>query len=206
VVRSFGTESPGPWRHGTPLPADVGLQMPSGPSAYLALEIHYNNSANHADALDASGVEFCVTKKLRTHTASVHWLGSTNISLAPRARQEVAGTCDPAATQPVNIIAVHPHMHRLGTHARLVLSRTAGPTATLHDAPFRFADQLTYQVNAVVNEGDTLTTTCTYDNTTNGTVTFGGNADNETCYNFVTAHPAGGLSAFGTANRCVSLF
>jgi hypothetical protein len=190
----------------TPLPADVGLQMPQGASAYLALEVHYNNTANYPDALDASGVELCVTKKLRPHTAAVQWLGSTNISLPPGAPSTVTGTCDPAMTQPVNIIAVHPHLQRVGVHARLVLNRAGGARETLHDAPFRFVDQKTYPVQAVVRDGDTLTTTCVYDNRTGGTVTFGANAENEACYNFVTAYPVGGLGALGTPNRCVSLF
>ena len=39
------------------LPSDVGLQMPSGPNVVLGLEVHYNNTANVPDAMDASGVE-----------------------------------------------------------------------------------------------------------------------------------------------------
>src|SRR5258705_8225403 len=48
---------------GSNLPPDVGLEMPKGASATFGLEIHYNNAGNYPDALDASGVEFCTTKK-----------------------------------------------------------------------------------------------------------------------------------------------
>ena len=48
-----------------------------------------------------------------------------------------------------------------------------------------------------------LTTTCSYNNTTNGLVTFGPNTENEMCYNFVTAYPAGALSGPAGANHCL---
>src|SRR5262249_38347436 len=79
----------------TNLPPDVGLQMPTGSAATLALEIHYNNLAGYTDALDASGVEFCTTKTFRPNTAAVHWLGSNNISILPHQTKDVVSTCDP---------------------------------------------------------------------------------------------------------------
>jgi hypothetical protein len=190
----------------TVFPADVGLQMPRGANAFLGLEVHYDNAANHANAIDASGVEFCVTKTLRPNTASVHWLGSTNISLARGTQTSVTNTCDPVAPQPAHVVAIQPQMNRLGTRAQLILNRATGARETLHDAPFRITDQATYPSMAVVNDGDTLTTTCTYDNTTTGTVRYGDTMADENCYHFVTAWPAGALSGFLTANRCISPF
>jgi hypothetical protein len=77
---------------------------------------------------------------------------------------------------------------------------------TLHEGPFQIADQRTYPSMATVNDGDTLTTTCTYDNTTSTTVGFGNALTDESCYMFVTAWPAGALSGFFTPNRCIGLF
>jgi len=171
------------------LPSDVGLLMPSGPSAYLSLEIHYNNTANYPDALDASGVEFCMTKKFRPKTAGVHWLGSNGILLAPRATQDVVGTCDPVTKEPIHILSIWPHMHQLGTHMTMVLNRAGGAKMTMHDAPFSFDDQRAYAVDLTVNDGDTITSTCRFNNTTSLPVTFGPNTENEMCYNFVTAWP-----------------
>jgi hypothetical protein len=94
-------------------------------------------------------------------------------------------------------------MHQTGVHAKLVLNRKNGTQEILHDKPFAFADQQAYPIDVIVNDGDTFTTTCTYNNTTNGIVTFGPNTENEMCYNFVTAYPAGGLSGPMGNNHCL---
>ena len=186
------------------MPPDVGLQMPRGPNAYLGLEIHYSNPAAYPNVLDGSGVELCVTRTFRRHTASVHWLGSTNITLPPRQSKTVTSTCDPIGTQPVQLLAISPHMHQLGTHARLVLNRANGTQQVLRDLPFDFAHQKSYPINVVVNDGETLTTTCTYNNTTNVPVFFGPNTENEMCYVLATAYPAGGLSGLLGNNNCTT--
>jgi len=185
------------------LPADVGLLMPSGANAYFGLEVHYNNTANYPDALDASGVEFCVTKKFRPKTAGVHWLGSNAILLAPRAMQNVVGTCDPVSREPIHILSIWPHMHQLGTHMNIVLNRAGGAKETLHNAPFSFDDQRAYAKDVTVNDGDTITSTCTYNNTTSLPVTFGPNTENEMCYNFITAWPANALSNSAGSDHCI---
>jgi len=187
----------------TNLPPDVGLQMPKGAGATLALEIHYNNLASYTDALDASGVEFCTTKTFRPNTAAVHWLGSQSILVLPHSTKDVVGTCDPTSTQPVHVLSESPHMHQTGVHAKLVLNRKGGTQEVLHDKPFSFADQQAYPLNIIVNEGDTFTTTCSYNNMSGSIVTFGPNTENEMCYNFVTAYPAGGLSGPAGANHCL---
>jgi hypothetical protein len=188
------------------LPTDVGMRMPRGASAYLALEVHYDNSANNANAMDASGVEFCVTKTLRKNTASVHWLGSTNFSIAAYSQPDVANTCDPTATSPIHLVGIQPQMNRLGAKARLVLNRAGGMTETLLDGKFGVADQKTYSTTAVVNDGDTLLTTCSYNNNSGVSVGFGNAMTDENCYNFVIAYPAGALSAFLSTDRCIGLF
>jgi hypothetical protein len=187
---------------GANFPPDVGLQMPSGASATFGLEIHYNNAGSYTDALDASGVEFCTTKKFRPNSAAVHWLGSQAILVAPHQQTDVVGQCKPTNTQPVHVMAVSPHMHQIGVHAKLILNRKDGTKVALHDAPFAFADQQSYPLDVLVNPGDTLTTTCTYNNTTNALVTFGPATENEMCYNFTTAWPAGALSS-GPNNHCM---
>jgi hypothetical protein len=185
------------------LPSDVGLLMPSGANAYFGLEIHYNNTANYPNALDASGVEFCITKKFRPKTAGVHWLGSNLILIPPRTTQDVVGTCDPVTREPIHILSIWPHMHQLGVHSTIVLNRAGGAKETLHNAPFNFDDQRSYARDVTVNDGDTITSTCRYNNTTALPVTFGTNTENEMCYNFVTAWPAHSLSNTAGGDHCL---
>jgi hypothetical protein len=133
----------------------------------------------------------------------VHWLGSNSILVAPHQTADVVGKCDPVGTQPAHVLAESPHMHQTGVHAKLILNRKNGTQEALHDQPFSFADQRSYPLSVIVNDGDTLTTTCTFNNTTNNLITFGPNTENEMCYNFVTAYPAGSLSGSAGNNHCL---
>jgi hypothetical protein len=82
-------------------------------------------------------------------------------------------------------------MHQLGVHAKLELTR-AGQGTALHDAPFDFFDQRIYPLDDLeIRDGDVLTTTCSYENDTGRTVSFGQNSDDEMCFNFVTYYPMG---------------
>jgi cytochrome c551/c552 len=174
------------WAPGSPgmhLPDDVGLGTEGDG---FVLEIHYNNKAG-AGQVDASGVKLCVTEKLRPNVAAVHWLGTQNLN-----KTTATGSCVPINTQPVTIISSSPHMHLQGRHLTTVINRKSGATDMLIDQPFDFNTQISYQTPAVIQPGDTLTTTCTYASPT----PFGESTNDEMCYNFVVAYPAGQLAQF----------
>lgn len=164
------------------MPADVGLGVHG---AGFSLEMHYNNTVGEGE-LDASGVELCVTEELRPKEAAVHWLGTVNLN-----KLEATGTCTPANQTPVTILASSPHMHLQGRHMKTVINRKAGGTETLIDQAFDFNTQISYPTPATINPGDTLTTTCTYAKPT----PFGEGTNEEMCFNFVTAYPAGALAS-----------
>ena len=91
----------------------------------------------------------------------------------------------------VTFLSVSPHMHKLGVHAKLELTRDGQNTA-LHDAPFDFEDQRIHELPEIeIRDGDVLTTTCSYENDTGRTVSFGQDSDDEMCFNFVTYYPMG---------------
>jgi hypothetical protein len=170
-----------PGGDGLDLPPDVGLRTEGGG---FSLEMHYNNKLGSAQT-DASGVEMCVTEKLRPKEAAVHWLGTQNLN-----QVTASGTCMPVATGPVTIISSSPHMHLQGRHMKTVINRFGGAAEVLIDQPFDFSTQVSYPTPAVINPGDTLTTTCTYAQPT----PFGQGTNEEMCYNFVLAYPAGQLA------------
>ena len=74
-----------------------------------------------------------------------------------------------------------------------VLGSSMGGQETLLDKPFSFDSQVTYDVSAVVNPGDSLFTTCSDDNTTAGAIGFGPSTTQEMCYDFLYAYPAHAL-------------
>jgi hypothetical protein len=71
-----------------------------------------------------------------------------------------------------------------------------GKDTMLHDAPFSFEDQRAYSMAPalVVKSGDKFTITCSYNNTSDRTVTFGENTEDEMCFNFILVYPRGGFS------------
>lgn len=164
-------------------PPDVGVQVASGG---FTLEMHYNNKVGDGQ-LDASGAEVCVTDKLRPNEAAIHWLGTQNLN-----KQVASGICAPSNLTDVTILASTPHMHLQGRHLTTVINRRGGGTETLIDKPFDFQTQVSYKTPAVIHPGDTLTTTCTFATPT----PFGESTNQEMCYNFVLAYPAGGLAQF----------
>lgn len=210
----FRMEGWAPGRKPSVMPQDIGFQMPSGPNAFIQLEVHYNNVAGHKDAVDRSGVRVCTTNKLRKHTAASHWLGTESISIPPNSASDANGVCVPTAE--ATILRAGPHMHTRGVHMKTVIEREDGTIETLFDEPFRFEDQIQYDIDppVVVGPKDRLYTTCSFEDTDGKGSSFGPNTADEMCYNFLTAYPAGALvntglegflsSSFGK-NRCSSI-
>jgi Copper type II ascorbate-dependent monooxygenase, C-terminal domain len=178
------------------LPPNVGMYLPSGT---LRLDVHYYNKAGSSSTEDKSGVEICVIKtkaNFREFTAGVIGLtGSATANAATTTSTPV--TCTAQTTSgPVTLLGVSPHMHKLGTRGYLAHTPAAGGTPmVLHDQPFSFEDQKGWPLdNIQVNNGDKLTTRCTYVNPTDTTVRFGQDTDDEMCFNFTTYYPYGTLT------------
>jgi hypothetical protein len=191
----------------------VGSSPPAAATHTLQLEVHYNNVARHEDIKDKSGVRICASSKLRKNTAAVHILGSTQINLAVQpGMQDVVNGCKIASNMgPITIMSASPHMHQLGRHMKTTVRRVDGSTETLVDVPFDFRDQTFYPKTMIVNKGDILTTTCTWENTSGKVVTQGEGTGDEMCFNFVTAYPAGALTGgisplvSSTQNTCIGI-
>jgi hypothetical protein len=163
---------------------DLGIRMTSD-SNYL-LEVHYNS--NDPTAVDASGLEICVAEAPPENEAIISWLGTDAIS-----GTSSSGTCQPRGNQPIHIVAGTPHMHLKGTHMKVELDRASGGAEILHDEPFSFQNQRGYQEDITIQPGDRITTTCTY----NAPSTFGKGTNEEMCYWFALAYPAGALTDGG---------
>jgi hypothetical protein len=195
-----------------PLGHEIGLQTISGPTARFGIEIHYNTTANPPNRKDRSGARICATKKLRAHEASVHWLGTQLIaSLGAGGTVDASGSC--SVQNESHIIAMSPHMHTRGRYMKTIMTKKSGGTVKITDQPFQFQDQQIFPVDSPTGEivampGDVIDTVCTYDGS--GIFTFGPNTDQEMCYNFVVAWPAGSLSngspgVVGGKNTCIDL-
>jgi Copper type II ascorbate-dependent monooxygenase, C-terminal domain len=167
---------------------DVGFELP--PTTY-AIEFHYNSS--DPDALDASGVELCVQKAPPKNIASMSWLGrdhggtlsyASGICFSPATSW--TGTCKPAEqTEPIHMLFITPHLHQAGRHLKAVIKGTDGTERVLHDKPFDFNYQVTYETEEVLMPGETVTTSCTFSEPKCA----GQKTTQEMCYLFTYAWP-----------------
>jgi cytochrome c5 len=163
---------------------DLGIKLDS--TQGFVMEAHYNSS--DANAVDASGVELCVTKEAPQNLLSLSWLGTDSIS-----GTSSSGTCKPKATQPIHIVGAQPHMHLKGRHMKVVLKRAGGEQEIVHDEDFSFENQRSYSLDLTINPGDSLTTTCSF----SSPATFGKGTNDEMCYFFTMAYPGGTLADGG---------
>lgn len=185
-----------PGKDGALMKEDVGMLMVGGK---LRLDMHYNNLGNEESEADKSGVELCIVKKdkFRENTATVaQMLGAFQINLPPNSTNvDVTSTCTLNSDQPVTLLTTSPHAHRMAKHMKFTLERADGEKIVMHDQSFNFEEQGQFDLEQplVVNKGDKLITTCTYDNDTDKTVTFGEDTGNEMCFNFALYYPQGAL-------------
>jgi hypothetical protein len=176
-------------RHG-----NVGFELPD---TTYSVEIHYNSSDPFAT--DASGVELCVQRNPPQNLATLSWLGydqggtlsyASGICLEPATSW--TGTCAPVSLEPIHIIYVTPHLHQTGRHMKAVINGPNG-SRILHDEPFDFAYQVTYEKNEILQPGETITTTCTF----SAPNCAGQATSQEMCYLFTYAWPKNSLVDYG---------
>jgi hypothetical protein len=176
------------------LPAHVGMELGGGD---FILEVHYNNSG--APTTDSSGLRVCKAKEQRPVTAGISWLGTEAIFIPPGAQGfEVPSNCAAPFTEPVHVLTTWPHMHLLGRRMSATVTRAdSGAVEPLFDVPFDFDYQAQWDIPTILQPGDSIQTSCWYDNPTGNFVGFGESTTTEMCYNFVVAYPADTLRVPG---------
>lgn len=175
----------------TVMPDGVGYLLPDE-QAHLLLQVHYTSRAGSHE--DRTGFRICGTHALRSEEAQLHWLGSEAILVPAGGAASISSECPVRGDEPVYVLSVMPHMHLLGR--RMTIERLAadGAVEILHDRPFAFVEQRIYPTDWVLAPGDRVRTTCHYENATEAEVGFGQRTDEEMCYAFTVAYPAGRLS------------
>lgn len=164
---------------------DVGMKLDG--TVGVTLESHINNPTG-AMGEDHNGAEICVTSKVPEHIIDLTWTGTESIF-----GTSASGTCTPSGNEPIHIIAAQPHMHKKGTHMKVVIHRASGMDEIMHDEDFSFDNQRYYLSDKVLMPGDTFSTTCTY----NEPASFGKDTSSEMCYWFPFAWPSGSIANSG---------
>jgi hypothetical protein len=190
-------------------PDDVGMELPE-PGKQLNIQWHFYNSTN-TPQVDASSIQICtVPSGVRKNTGSITWLGTEDLNgnvwfggagMPPHQESTFTSTCNPLrggmnSTEPIHMMIFEPHMHRIGKSMKTIVNHMDGTKETIFDEPFSFGSETHYYKNYDLKPGETLTTSCTFNNTNDFGVPFGESSDSEMCYQFVYSWPAHALSNY----------
>lgn len=185
------------------LPDNVGMPIGEG-NYWIALQMHYYNP-QQLPVRDSSGVTLALTPTLRSIDAGILQVnGGTSPSLranlpANTARFElrpsliVPATCTNTWQSPLNIVGAAHHMHLLGVHQQIEVSRNGTSLGLMR--PERIYDfqhqSLEQSLISQLYPGDEIKLTCDYDTSNVSTPTqFGENTNNEMCWSAVMYYPA----------------
>src|SRR5262249_31884982 len=142
------------------LPQGVGLVAHAGQKLTLNLhlfntssEVMTSTSGVEVRLLDASAVE---------HEASITFQGPHDFVIPAGSKHTATHKSDFGSD--ATLVAMFPHMHKLGSHFKAVITRGDGPI-TLWDDAFQFESQEFAAIGSLsVKANDTLTTECTWTN------------------------------------------
>ncbi len=146
----------------------------------LRLQSHYINTTT--DPLDAM---VTVRLKKTDPTTIQNWVAQfyydrVQLSVPPGANQQVTTSCTvPGNYGKIGLLSAISHMHSRGTH--FVASTSTG-VKLIETDDWEGGSPIVYDPPVMLSPGDSVTWTCTYNNTTGQTLVFGDSAaKNEMC-------------------------
>jgi hypothetical protein len=146
----------------------------------LRMQVHYLNTS--IDELHAQ-VALKLTKvdpaKVEKWVAQMHF-NRTAMQIAQGSGQVLTTSCSiPSTFGPIGLLSAVSHMHRRGVH---FVAATSTGTPLFDTTEWDEAPPVIYDPPVMVNPGESIKWTCTYDNDTGMVLTFGDSAvKNEMC-------------------------
>ena len=170
-------------------PPGVAIHLTAG--TYINLNLHLYNTTDNA-ITDTSGV---LVKTMAAadvvHEADMQFSGTFLINIPSDNQVHTAtGSCQVA--NDFHVFTLWPHMHQTAVHQSLAITHS-GSMSMMLDTDYAFSEQKNYpMVDTVIHAGDTITTTCSYQNNTGATIIFGDSSNAEMCFTGIYRYPAGG--------------
>lgn len=173
-------------------PGTGPIQFPDGgfriqPGEQFVVQLHYNNGAGLPDVRDSSGIRLYLDEPQGTEYGMIA-VGPLAFTVPGKTEKEVTGDC--RITGNWRALAGMPHMHEAGKHFRQTIVHADGtesPFVELNN--WEFETQLFYGFPTELKTGDTLKTTCTFDNQNIAGITSGPRTQDEMCFNFLYVTP-----------------
>lgn len=165
--------------------ADAALTTPEGSAKILpkgtelVLQSHLVNTTDHRIVTNMD-IDLAASPDEAPEPVGFLGFGSANIELPPGRVTTVESSCK--LDEDARFYAIVPHMHYLGRRLELDFGTDPSSLAAAYVRdPFSFDDQHFDAFERTVPAGTVARVKCTYDNTTNETVTFGESSHDEMC-------------------------
>jgi hypothetical protein len=149
-------------------------------SVGLRLQSHYLNTTSSAFTANVAVKLYTVDPSTVTKWIAQLYFNRTVLSVPVGDGQVVSTTCTvPSTYGPIGLISGASHMHRRGVH---YVATTSTGTSLIDTMQWDEPPIISYNPPIMLNPNDSITWTCTYNNHTMGTLTFGDSAqNNEMC-------------------------
>jgi MYXO-CTERM domain-containing protein len=169
----------------TIFPEGYGMRLDENDA--LIMQVHYHEYPG-ALPTDNTSMDLWYADEPVEKNVKVVWTGSYDILVPPGLKQTTDGTCTvPDNAEPVELLAVAPHMHQSGTSFRSWIDRADGSETCLVDIPkwdFDWQGAYSFLQPITVQPGDVVHTECSYRNDTDESIVFGEGTYDEMCFQF----------------------
>jgi hypothetical protein len=169
------------------LPTNTGFMVDA--HTQYVLQLHLQNSGDKPLDIRA-GVNFTYDHTPDSLTpAGMFAIGSFTVDIPPQTLDYQIPITNCAPNRPMNVFAVMPHMHKLGT--QLDVTHNGDPFYNIN--PWVFGNQPIDTLIQTIAPTDTFNMTCHYDNHTDADVKYGESSDDEMCFFVMFYYPYTGL-------------
>jgi hypothetical protein len=169
------------------LPDDVALELPHDIER-IVVQAHVVR-AKDGTAEDTS-IRFCSPTEKPVHSA--RWLPLLAPVPAIRPNHQETSTSEHVVSEPMYVFSSWPHMHRIGSEFHSAVIAPDGSRQPLLDViPWLVETQSIHRIERMVGAGESIETTCVWQNPTTEYVFPGPGIDNEMCNQALVVWPAG---------------
>jgi hypothetical protein len=164
----------------TRFPTGTGIRLQT--SEVLVMQVHYN-TAERLPQPDRTVTKLQYSEQPVAKVATFVALGDGTFSIPPRAEgYSTSNTLNAAAN--ATVYGVLPHMHTLGKSIRVENTSASQCYIQIPRWDFHWQQLYFFEQPLRVTSGNTLKLTCTWDNFTDRTVTWGEGTEDEMCLNY----------------------
>jgi hypothetical protein len=169
------------------LPEDVALELPHDIER-IVVQAHVLRVKD--GPAEETSIRFCSPSEKPIHSA--RWLPLLAPVPAIRPNHQETSTSVHVVSEPIYVFSSWPHMHRIGAEFHSTVITSDGTRQPLLDVvPFSVESQRIHRIERMVSAGESIETTCIWQNPTPEYVFPGPGIDNEMCNQGLVVWSAG---------------